>query len=409
MSKWQQVKLGDYSDITSSKRIFYSDYVADGVPFFRSKEIIEKQTGSDISEPLFISIEKYKYIKTQFGVPAPGDMLLTSVGTIGIAYIVKKSDNFYFKDGNLTWFRNFSPLLDSRFLYYWVASPIGQKVLHNSTIGSSQKALTISALKQLRIPLPPIEEQRKIADVLSAYDDLIENNRKQIKLLEEAAQRLYKEWFIDLRFPGYENTPIIDGVPEGWEKGSSIDFFNITIGKTPPRSESQCFTNGNSGMPWVSISDMGNSGIYISGTLEGLTQDAVNRYNVKVIPAGTILLSFKLTLGRVSIATAPCCTNEAIAHFYIENEDLRPYTLLYLKSFKYDTLGNTSSISKAVNSSIIKAMPFIMPNANLIVAFAKFINPIFEKIYHLQKSINEAKSSRDCLLPKLMTGELEVL
>ena len=408
MSKGQQVKLGDYCEITSSKRIFYSDYVADGVPFFRSKEIIERQNGSDISEPLFISTEKYESIKSQFGIPLVGDMLLTSVGTIGIAYIVKPDDYFYFKDGNLTWFRNFSPLLSSKYLYYWITSQKGKGILYNSTIGSSQKALTISALKKLIISLPPIEVQRKIADVLSAYDDLIENNRKQIKLLEEAAQRLYKEWFIDLRFPGHENTPEVDGLPDGWMKRCAIDFFNITIGKTPPRAENQCFTNGNSGIPWVSISDMGNCSIYISDTSEGLTPDAINKYNVKIIPVGTILLSFKLTLGRVSITTTPCCTNEAIAHFYIENEDLRPYTFLYLKSFEYDTLGNTSSISKAVNSSIIKAMPFIMPNANLVADFAKYTKPIFEKICCLQKSISEAKNARDYLLSKLMSGELEV-
>ena len=231
MSKGQQVKLGDYCEITSSKRIFYSDYVADGVPFFRSKEIIERQNGSDISEPLFISTEKYESIKSQFGIPLVGDMLLTSVGTIGIAYIVKPDDYFYFKDGNLTWFRNFSPLLSSKYLYYWITSQKGKGILYNSTIGSSQKALTISALKKLIISLPPIEVQRKIADVLSAYDDLIENNRKQIKLLEEAAQRLYKEWFIDLRFPGHETTKIINGIPEGWEKKKLENICPIVTGK----------------------------------------------------------------------------------------------------------------------------------------------------------------------------------
>ena len=231
MGKWQPVILCDYCEITSSKRIFYSDYVTDGVPFYRSKEIIERQRGDDISEPLFISNEKYENIKSQYGVPQANDMLLTSVGTIGIAYIVKETDNFYFKDGNLTWFRNFSPLLSSQYLYYWISSVTGQGILHNTTIGSSQKALTISALKLLKIPLPPIDVQRKIAGILSAYDDLIENNRKQIKLLEEAAQRLYKEWFIDLRFPGYENTKIINGIPEGWEKTLLGNLIEIKYGK----------------------------------------------------------------------------------------------------------------------------------------------------------------------------------
>ena len=234
---WKVRKIGDYCEITSSKRIFCSEYSETGVPFYRSKEIIERSQGQAISEPLFITNDRYNQIKEKFGVPVAGDMLLTSVGTIGIPYIVKNSDYFYFKDGNLTWFRNFNGELNSKYLYYWIKSNDGQKILYNTTIGSSQKALTISALKNIEIPLPPVNIQCRIADILSAYDDLIENNRKQIKLLEEAAQRLYKEWFVDLRFPGHEHTKIVDGVPEGWEKKPIDDVFIIKYGKTLPTSK----------------------------------------------------------------------------------------------------------------------------------------------------------------------------
>ena len=216
--KWGKVKVGDCCEVTSSKRIFFSEYVDSGVPFYRSKEIIESSNGQAISEPLFISQEKYDEIKNHFGVPQSGDMLLTSVGTIGVPYIVREKDYFYFKDGNLTWFRNFSDELDSKYLYFWVKSSEGQSILNNTTIGSSQKALTIASLKGLEIPCPPSPVQKRIVEFLAGYDDLIENNQKQIKLLEEAAQRLYKEWFVDLRFPGHETTPIVDGIPQGWER-----------------------------------------------------------------------------------------------------------------------------------------------------------------------------------------------
>lgn len=191
--KWGKVKVGDCCEVTSSKRIFFSEYVDSGVPFYRSKEIIESSNGQAISEPLFISQEKYDEIKNHFGVPQSGDMLLTSVGTIGVPYIVREKDYFYFKDGNLTWFRNFSDELDSKYLYFWVKSSEGQSILNNTTIGSSQKALTIASLKGLEIPCPPSPVQKRIVEFLAGYDDLIENNQKQIKLLEEAAQRLYKE------------------------------------------------------------------------------------------------------------------------------------------------------------------------------------------------------------------------
>ena len=408
MNKWQLVKLGDIaSNIQTGpfgSQLHQSDYSEIGTPVVMPKDLVDGK----ISEQSIARVEASHVKRLAKHKIQNGDILYSRRGDVGrCAYAGKEESGWLCGTGCLRVTIDESHAFP-KFIFYQLQTSQSVGWVEKHAVGSTMLNLNTSILSNVPVSLPPIEVQRKIADVLSAYDDLIENNRKQIKLLEEAAQRLYKEWFIDLRFPDYETTPIIDGIPSGWEKGSAIDFFNITIGKTPPRAESQCFTNGNSGIPWVSISDMGNSGIYISNTSEGLTQDAVNRYNVKVIPAGTILLSFKLTLGRVSITTVPCCTNEAIAHFYIENEDLRPYTFLYLKSFKYDTLGNTSSISKAVNSSIIKAMPFIMPCAGLITAFAKFAIPIFEKIYHLQKSINEAKSSRDRLLPKLMTGELEM-
>lgn len=401
-------KISDHCEITSSKRIFYSEYVKTGVPFYRSKEIIEKSQGQKISEPLYIQPEKYREIKGKFGVPEPDDMLLTSVGTIGIPYIVKHDDYFYFKDGNLTWFRNFDDKLLSRYLYYWICSAEGRGVLNNTTIGSSQKALTISALKNITISLPSIETQIKVVDILSAYDDLIENNQKQINLLEEAAQRIYIEWFVDLRFPGYEKIPFKEGLPDGWKKGRADSFFEITIGKTPPRSQNQWFTDMFNGIAWASISDMGKSYVYLGDTEESLTSDAIKRHNVKIVPEGTVLLSFKLTVGRVAIANQALCTNEAIAHFYIPDQTIREYVYCYLKLFPYDTLGSTSSISKAINSKIIKSMSFIMPNSDILAKFSKVARPIFDEIRNKVAQNRLLLETRDRLLPKLMSGVLEV-
>ena len=277
-----------------------------------------------------------------------------------------------------------------------------------AAIGAAQRTVSLTALRNIEITVPPIETQRRIADILSAYDDLIENNRKQIKLLEEAAQRLYKEWFVDLHFPGHEHTKIVDGVPEGWGKSRADNYFDITIGKTPPRAEQQWFTNAKKGVPWVSISDMGNTGTFIFSTSEELTADAIAKHNVKIVPAGTILLSFKLTVGRVSINGADMCTNEAIAHFRIADPSSREYAYCYLKNYHYDTLGSTSSISKAVNSKIIKSMPFIMPNHAIMDEFSEHCRHLLEQIKAKQQVILNLQQARDRLLPKLMNGEVEV-
>ena len=405
---YEKTTIGLHCTVTSSKRFHVSERTKDGVPFYCSKEIIKKVNGEKITECDYISEDAYNRVKEEYGVPQTGDLLITTRGTYGIPYIYKEYDKFYFADGNLTWLKDFDDKLDAEYLYYWINSYEGQKKIDAIAKGTAQKAVPIALLKEIEIVIPENPIQKKVVVILKNYDQLIENNKKQIKLLEEAAQRLYKEWFIDLRFPGYENCKIVDGVPEGWSKDRADNFFKITIGKTPPRAEKQWFVDGSVGMPWLSISDMGNAGVYVFNTSEGLTSDAVQKYNMKVVPAGTEFVSFKLTVGRVAIAIKDMCTNEAIAHFCIENDKLRAYTYCYLSNFEYDTLGNTSSISKAVNSKIIKAMPFVMPNDDTIEKFSNVVDPILNEIKVKQEICNELIEARDRLLPKLMSGEVEV-
>ena len=298
--------------------------------------------------------------------------------------------------------------LDYRFLYYWFLLAGKTGALEQYFTGATIKHMPGEKLRSVLIDMPPIEVQRHIANILWVYDDLIENNQKQIKLLEEAAQRLYKEWFVDLRFPGHETTSVVDGVPKGWRVDRADSFFDMSIGKTPPRAEKQWFTDGTTGTPWVSISDMGSSGVYVFHTSEGLTEDAISKHNIKVVSADTVLLSFKLTVGRVSITTGNSCTNEAIAHFIIKDSALREYVYLYLKCFEYDSLGNTSSISKAVNSKIVKGMPFIVPDTTVLSQFHQMSRPIFDEIKNRQKVNINLVEARDRLLPKLMSGEIKV-
>lgn len=406
--KSNKIRLGEQCVVTSSKRFHLSERITQGVPFYCSKEIIKKFNGEDVTECDYISEDLYKKVSNEFGVPKENDLLITTRGTIGIPYLYKRTDRFYFADGNLTWIKDFDSNLYSKFLYYWFQSYEGRKKFEALAKGTAQKAVPISGIKTLEIELPSLKSQKRIADILSAYDDLIENNQKQIKLLEEAAQRLYKEWFVDLHFPGHENTKIVDGVPEGWEKNCAEKFFEITIGKTPPRTEKRCFTTGENGISWVSIADMGNSGMFVLNTAENLTEDAIKQYNVKVIPKNSVLLSFKLTVGRVAIASTDICTNEAIAHFKGRRECEREYTYCYLKNFHYDELGSTSSISKAVNSKIIKAMPFIMPSEKLLKEYSSKTKDAFDLIICKQKIDNNLKITRDRILHKLMSGEVEV-
>ncbi len=230
--KWEKTTIGEHCTVTSSKRFHLSERSNSGVPFYCSKEIIQKVNGHEVIECDYIREELYEQVKKQFGVPETGDLLITTRGTYGVPYIYSATDRFYFADGNLTWLKDFDEKLLPEFLLYWVKSYEGQGKIDAIAKGTAQKAVPIVSIKALEIPLPSITQQKRIIGILSAYDNLIENNQKQIKLLEEAAQRLYKEWFVDLRFPGYETTPVVDGVPVGWAYKPLSEVFDYVRGKS---------------------------------------------------------------------------------------------------------------------------------------------------------------------------------
>ena len=186
---WEEKKLGDLLTITSSKRIFYSEYVSFGIPFYRSKEIIELRKSGSTNSELYISKERFDEINNKFGSPKEGDILMTSVGTLGVAYRVRKSDKFYFKDGNLTWFKDFKGL-PSSIIYLWLISKIGQEELAAITIGSTQEALTIEGLKSISFKIPPRE---KIKDYEIEFNSIIEKmefNQHQIRTLTQTRDAL---------------------------------------------------------------------------------------------------------------------------------------------------------------------------------------------------------------------------
>ena len=394
---WETIKLVDCCEITSSKRIFYSEYTDHGVPFYRSKEIIECSQGQSISEPLYITNQRYDEIKNKFGVPVAGDMLLTSVGTIGIPYIVKETDEFYFKDGNLTWFRNFTNKLCAQYLYYWVTSKEGTGVLNNTTIGSSQKALTISALKNIEITVPPIENQRRIADILFAYDDLIENNRKQIKLLEEAAQRLYKEWFVDLRFPGHEHTKIVDGVPEGWEKQPLSSIADIRMGQSP---KSEFYNQIGEGLPFhQGVGSYGNRFV---------RDETYSTSFTRIAEAGSILFSVRAPVGRLNITKNKIVIGRGIAALNHKSR-LQSFLFYMLKErfFKDNLVGN-GSIFASISKEELLNQQFIIPCEDIMVQYDKAAQNIDDRIATLDRQTELLTQARDRLLPKLMSGEVEV-
>jgi len=297
-----------------------------------------------------------------------------------------------------------------------------------------------SAIMNYQFQLPPLATQKKIAHILLTVDDKIELNRKMNQTLEKMAQALFKSWFVDFDpvhakakcssdeelngvakelgiskeildlFPSEFEESELGMIPKGWKSFPIGDITTVSIGKTPPRKEQHWFTKNDTDIKWVSIKDMGDSGTYINTTSEYLTQEAINKFNVKVIPLNTVILSFKMTLGRVAITTENMCTNEAIAHFRINDKfNLTPeYLYIHLKSFDYRLLGSTSSIATAVNSKIVRTIPTIVATDDIMNLFNSSVKGIFKKIKNTSNEIQTLQKIRDTLLPKLLSGEIDV-
>ncbi len=263
-----------------------------------------------------------------------------------------------------------------------------------------------------------------------------ELDRQMNETLEAIARALFKSWFVDFDpvrakmggrwrkgeslpglpnhlfnlFPGRLVDSPIGQIPDRWTVTKTGSLFDIGIGKTPPRAERHWFSHDPGDVPWMSIKDLGRTDIYISQVSEYLTPEAVERFRVRRVPDGTVVLSFKLTVGRSAITDGEMVSNEAIAHFLA-----RPGTFLsnvflycYLKQFDYGTLGSTSSIATAVNSDIIRAIPIIVPSDRLHQKFLDVTSDVLLKVRSLRRQANILTGLLNALLPRLISGQLRL-
>ena len=399
MSEWKKVKLGDYCEITSSKRCLASVRSKNGIPFFCSKEIICLDKGEDFEPTDFIPEELYNDIKAKYGVPTSGDLLLTTRGTNGIPYIYKSSDKFYFADGNLSWFKNFGKELSPQYLYYWFKSPLGIHEVDAISKGTAQKAVPIDGLRRIVLLTPSLHTQNRIVVILSRYDSLIENYQKQIKLLEEAAQRLYKEWFIDLRFPGHENTNIIDGVPEGWEKKSIGEIGEYLNGFAFKPSDWQ-----DLGKPIIKIKEMGN------GVTNETPRNSGERVPAKyLIKAGDLLFSWSATLMVIIWSGEEGWLNQHLFKVTpvkgIDREFLLQSISNAIVEFQNLTTGSTM---KHIQRNKLDQVFVNVPNAEIMKRYSDISEKTRSNILSLQSQLRLLTEARDRLLPKLMSGEITV-
>ena len=288
--------------------------------------------------------------------------------------------------------------INYKYLYYYFYSNEWQSVINENTVlGATVDRIPLIRFPDFLITVPPLEVQHRIADILSAYDSLIENNQKQIKLLEEAAQRLYKEWFVDLRFPGYEDTPVVDGVPEGWEHVPLSDIATVIMGQSP---KSEYYNHEGKGLPF-------HQGVGSYGT-RFVTDDVFSTSFTRIAPEYSILFSVRAPVGRLNITKNKIVIGRGLSAI-IHKQGLQSFMYYSLKDifFKDDLIGN-GSIYSSISKDELLSQLFVIPTLNLQKQYNTITESIDKKIDILDSQICLLEKVRDGLLPKLMSGEMEV-
>lgn len=297
--------------------------------------------------------------------------------------------------------------MNQLYLSYFVKTNSFVESAINSMVGASgRQRADKDYINNLEIVVPPLQTQTKIANILSAYDELIENNNKRIAILEQMAEQLYKEWFVRMRFPNYENTQFIKGIPEKWEIKKIKDFGKVVTGKTPSTIKEEYF---NGGIPFIKTPDMHNN-MFVVLTSETLSQKGFESQPSQKLPANSISVSCIGTGGVVTITNEISMTNQQINTLIpknIKNREFLYFTLLKLKPV-IEMFGATGATMTNLSKGKFEKLLILKPDEKLIEAFHLKTESIFEEIKNLSHQNINLRKTRDLLLPRLISGKLSV-
>ena len=362
--------------------------------------------GFEFSDCQFISEQKDAVLRK--GKLRRGDVVLTTRGTIGNSAYYSDSvpyDHLRINSGMVILRPDPEQILPT-YLYHYLRSQPFHDQVNSLRSGVAQPQLPIRDMKRIKFPLPPIQKQASIAYILSAYDDLIENNRRRIQLLEQAVRLLYKEWFVHLRFPGHEHTQIINGVPEGWEKGVVSDFYDTASGGTPSRKNPE-FYGGT--IRWVKTQELEDG--FLFDTEEHITENAIKKSAAKLFPANAVLIAmYGATIGQVGVIVESSTCNQACCAVMPKAEGTSyEHAFLFFLNNKEGlrNLGQGAA-QKNISQQVIRAYEMVLPDKLVLNMFRINAGPFLRQIRTLHAMNQKLTKARDILLPKLMNGEVAV-
>ena len=362
----------------------------------------------------FIDVENVRYVDedtfekwTRRSKPRYGDVILTREAPVGdVGRFTSKNENVFLGQ-RLFHYRPNPDLLDWNYFAYVLQSQSIQSWLHGIAFGATVPHIKVEDAENLQIPCPPIEIQRKIGSILSAYDDLIENNLQRIKLLEEMAQITYEEWFVRMKFPGHETThwDKETGLPEGWTRATCFDVMDVLSGGTP-KTDNADYWNGS--INFYTPKDATN-GIYTQPTEKKITTEGLKTCNSKLYPKDTLFITARGTVGKLNLAHEPMAMNQS-CYALRAKEGLSQY-YLYCSVYKaIDAFKGAANggVFDAIVVDTFKFLPFVKPNTDVVNAFTANVESAFNAVFSLLKQNELLREAREILLPRLMTGVIDV-
>ena len=373
------------------------DYVEDGIPVIRGSNL---NGGRYLDETEFVFVSEQKMREDLFGNLAHrGDVVFTQRGTLGQTALIPHDARFdtYVISQSQMKLTVDPEKADPRFVYYYFSSHEAIQKIRNQNSSSGVPHINLTSLRNFLVPLVPLDEQKRIADTLSAYDDLIANNRRRIELLEKAARLIYDEWFGRLRFPGYTHIEIVDGVPEGWERRTFVELAKVVMGQSP---RSQFYNKTGDGLPFhQGVTDYG---------FRFVSHRIYSTAVTKLADAGDILVSVRAPVGRINVTRDRIVLGRGLASLRSRTGH-QSFLFYALKSHFYaeDIIG-TGAIYAATNKKELEGQILLKPPPSLLWQFEDQARAIDSQIACLTSQNGKLAEARDLLLPRLMNAEIPV-
>ncbi len=381
MSEWKSVKLGElyevHNGLSKGRKFFGSGY-----PFLSFSTVFNNYF---IPDELTDLVQSTEAERNSYSIHR-GDIFVTRTSEtsdeLGMSCVALKD----YPDATYNGFtKRMRPITDRvlpEYIGYYMRMPSFRGEFQAFSTMTTRASLKNEDLLSLSVSLPSLDEQNKISQTLLNYDNLIENNQKQIKLLEEAAQRLYKEWFVDLRFPGHEDVQIVDGVPEGWKQSKVTELLEIKYGKDHKALED------------------GKIPVYGSG--------GVMRRVKQILYSGeSVLIPRKGSLNNILYVDCDFWTIDTMFYSIPRMKDVAKYSYLYLITRDMYSF-NIGAAVPSMTTKILDGMDILLPDETALAKFETAVSPLFEKKKLLEKQNEQLTEARDRLLPKLMSGEIEL-